>query len=133
MLNNEYPPIGGGTGTVNKEILELLVKYPEFKIDLITGSQRKKNTIQQLSPKIRIISLGLKSKNIHHASNIELIKYTIRAFFYAKKMHKKENYDLSFSWSTIPAGFVSYLLKMFFKLPFIVRVGLFSPILNGCG
>jgi len=123
MLNNEYPPLGGGTGTVNKDILDRLTQYPEVKVDLITGSLEKRNTIQQLSSNIRIISLGLKSKNIHHASNIELIRYTIKAFFYARKMQKKEKYDFSFAWSTIPAGFVSYLLRIFHKLPFIVRVG----------
>ena len=123
MLNNEYPPLGGGTGTVNKEILDRLIQYPEIKIDLITGSLENGNIIQQLSLNVRIISLGLKSKNIHHASNTELITYTIKAFFYALKMQKKEKYDFSFAWSTIPAGFVSYLLKVFYKLPFIVRVG----------
>ena len=86
MLNNEYPPLGGGTGTVNKEILDRLIQYPEIKIDLITGSLENGNIIQQLSLNVRIISLGLKSKNIHHASNTELITYTIKAFFYALKI-----------------------------------------------
>ncbi len=123
MLNNEYPPLGGGTGTVNKEILEHIAQYPEIKVDLITSSIEKNNSILQLSPNIRIIRLGLKSKNIHHASNLELIKYTIKAFLHARKLQKKEGYDFSFGWSTIPAGFVCYLLLIFFRLPFIVRVG----------
>ncbi|NJO92169.1 MAG: glycosyltransferase family 4 protein [Chloroflexia bacterium] len=123
MLNNEYPPLGGGTGTVNKEILERLTQFPEIRVDLITGSLEKTNSVVQLSSNIRIISLGLKSKSIHHASNIELIKYTLKAFFQARKLQKREKYDFIFAWSTIPAGFVAYLLKIFKTLPFVIRVG----------
>lgn len=123
MLNNEYPPLGGGTGTVNKEILERLVLYPDLKIDLITGWQGKGTKIENIGKNIRIIKLGLNNKNIHHASNFELVLYTLKAFFFSIRLQKKEKYDFSFAWSTIPAGFVSFLLFVFQKLPFIVRVG----------
>jgi len=123
MLNNEYPPLGGGTGTVNKEVLERFAQFPKLKIDLITGSNKTNTEIIQLSDNISITYISLKSKNIHHASNFELIKYTILTFFRAVKMHKRVKYDFSFAWSTVPAGFVAYLLNLFFKLPYLVRVG----------
>jgi len=123
MLNNEYPPIGGGTGTVNKEILEGLKNYKDIKIDLITGGQGKENHVEQVSDNVRIFVIGLNRKNIHHASNLELITYTFKAFFKARKMQKSENYDFSFSWSSVPAGFISLVLYYIFKLPYIVRIG----------
>lgn len=123
MLNNEYPPIGGGTGTVNKEIITYLKNNSDIKIDLITGSCDKKNSIEVLSENVKIIKIGLNNRNIHHASNYELIKYTFKASIMAMKMQKKHKYDFSFAWSTVPAGFVSYLLYLVYKLPFIVRVG----------
>ena len=46
MLNNEFPPLGGGTGTVNSELLKQFKKYPEFKIDLITSEKGKKKIIE---------------------------------------------------------------------------------------
>jgi phosphatidylinositol alpha-1,6-mannosyltransferase len=123
MLNNEYPPYGGGTGIVNKEIIEQLAKIPNIQIDLITGNQEKSSITIQFTDKIRIIRLGLNRKNIHHASSWELVKYTIKAFLKARKMHRAEKYDFSFAWSTVPAGFISYLLKLFYKLPYMVRIG----------
>ncbi len=123
MLNNEYPPLGGGTGTVNRAILEGFLAYPAIKIDLITGCTDKKKKITHLSDNVRIIYLPLQNKNIHHASNFELIKYAFHAFFLAFKMQRKEKYDFSFAWSTVPAGFVSFLLLYIFKLPYLVRVG----------
>ncbi len=123
MFNNEFPPLGGGTGTVNLELLTQFKNYPELKIDLITGTQGKQKIIEQFSDNIRIIKYPLNNKNIHHASNFELIKYTVKASFAALKYHKQEKYDLSFAWSTVPAGFASFWLRIFKKVPYIVRVG----------
>jgi phosphatidyl-myo-inositol dimannoside synthase len=123
MLNNEYPPIGGGTGTVNKEILERLALHSNYKIDLVTGSNEKKRRTVELTPDIRIIYIPLNCRNIHHASNSALIKFAFFGFFLAFKLQRKNRYDFSFSWSTIPAGFISWLLYLFFRLPYIVRVG----------
>lgn len=123
MFNNEYPPLGGGTGTVNEELLKQFQNYPDLKIDLITSEKGNKKVIEQLSKNIRIFKYPVNNKNIHHASNMELIKYLLKATLAGFRLHKKENYDLSFSWSTVPAGYVSNLLYTFKRLPFLVRVG----------
>lgn len=123
MLNNEFPPLGGGTGTVNLEIFRQLKNDQEFSIDLITSGNSSEQELIQFSDNIRIFKVAVNSKNIHHASNFELIKYTYKATLKAFKLQKSEKYDLSFAWSTVPAGFVSFLLKIIFGLPFIVRVG----------
>ncbi|MDF1548169.1 MAG: glycosyltransferase family 4 protein [Bacteroidales bacterium] len=123
MLNNEYPPFGGGTGIVNQEIIERLKNHSEFQIDLLTGNLDKHDSFLQLSPNVRIIRLGLNRKNIHHASHFELIRYALKAFIKANKLHRTENYDFSFGWSTIPAGVVSYLLFKLYKLPYLIRIG----------
>jgi len=123
MLNNEFPPLGGGTGTVNLELLKQFKNKPNFSIDLITASSEKRKEIVQFSERIRIIKLPLGNKNIHHASNLELITYTLKASWAAFGYHRREKYDMGFAWSTVPAGFVAFLLNLFFRLPFIVRVG----------
>ena len=40
MLNNEFPPLGGGTGTVNRAILQRLAAHPGLEIDLVTSALR---------------------------------------------------------------------------------------------
>ncbi|MFN8255378.1 MAG: glycosyltransferase family 4 protein [Bacteroidales bacterium] len=123
MLNNEYPPLGGGTGTVNQAILQGFVQHLDIKIDLITTTIDKEKKVTLLSDNVRIFFLPLGIKNIHHASNSELIKYAIKAFFLAFQLNKKEKYDFSMAWSTLPAGFVSWLLKKTLRLSYIIRVG----------
>ncbi len=123
MLNNEFPPLGGGTGTVNFELLKQFSKHPDLKIDLITSGNKKDKKTEQFSEHIKIHKVLINNKNIHHASNYELIKYTFKACIKALKLHKKNKYDFSFAWSTVPAGFVSFFLKVLFGLTYYVRVG----------
>ena len=44
MLDNEFPPLGGGMGTVNRALLECYARKRELEIDLITSALgRRKN------------------------------------------------------------------------------------------
>ena len=122
MFNNEFPPLGGGTGTVNRELFLQFKNNPEIKIDLITSSDGKVKKINNFSRNITIYKIPVGRKNIHHASNSELIKYAFKALFTGIKLHKKEKYDFVFVWATVPAGFPAVILKLFKKLPFIIRI-----------
>ncbi len=123
MFNNEFPPLGGGTGTVNLELFNILKNNKDIKIDLITSSGNAKKEFLQFSENIRIIKFPVGKKNIHHASNTELLRYIVKASFGAFKYNKKEKYDFIFVWSSVPAGFPALLLKIFKNVPYIVRIG----------
>lgn len=123
MFNNEFPPLGGGTGTVNRELFERFKNFPEIKIDLVTSAFGNKKQTRHFSDNIRIIELPVGKKNIHHASNIELIRYAISSSFTAFRLHKKQKYNLVFVWTSVPSGMPALLLKMFKKTPYIVRIG----------
>lgn len=123
MLNNEFPPLGGGTGTVNMELFNILQNFPEYKIDLITSAIGNKKEIEQFSENIRIIKYPVNNKNIHHSSNFELIKYTIKSIFGTYKYNKIEKYNLCMAWSTVPAGFTGFVISVLTGIPYIVRVG----------
>jgi glycosyltransferase involved in cell wall biosynthesis len=123
MFNNEFPPLGGGTGTVNLELFNIFKGIPNLQIDLITSSFSKKKEIEKFSKNITITKLPVGKKDIHHASNFELIVYALKAIFLAFKFHKKQKYDLVFVWSTVPAGLPAIFLFFLKKIPFIVRVG----------
>lgn len=123
MLNNEFPPLGGGTGTVNLELFKRFSENSNLKIDLITSTIGKVKEVEQFSENIIIYKYPVGNKNIHHSTNKELIRYMRKSFFASLNLHKKKKYDFIFAWSTVPAGFVALLLRIFKKLPFIVRVG----------
>ena len=53
MLNNEFPPLGGGTGTVNRALLQRFARVPGLEIDLITSALGKREEEEQFAERIR--------------------------------------------------------------------------------
>ncbi|MBK5107633.1 MAG: glycosyltransferase family 4 protein [Anaerolineales bacterium] len=122
MLNNEFPPLGGGTGTVNQAILNNLIDSPELAIELITSSPENIYESETFSERITIYKVPVNRFNIHHASNKELILYAIRAFSYGYRKHRQRKYDMCLAWSAVPAGATAFGLKLISGLPYILRV-----------
>lgn len=122
MLNNEFPPLGGGMGTVNRALFDHLARVPDLEIDLITSAMGKRYEEKQFAEHIRILKVPVNNRNIHHSSNIELIAYAIRALPLALKLHRKTGYDFCFAWSAVPAGGVALPLHRLVGLNFLVRV-----------
>ncbi len=128
MLNNEYPPIGGGTGTVNQAVLGQLAQMTGtagrngIEIDLISSAEGKQRSQERLSENITIFRLPVNRWNIHHASNQELLLYSARAFSAALKLHLSKPYDLCMAWSAVPAGGTALALRRLTGLRYIIRV-----------
>jgi phosphatidyl-myo-inositol dimannoside synthase len=122
MLNNEYPPLGGGTGSVNQAILSALAHSSELNVDLITSSATSRSEELRPSSTIRIIRLAIGSRNLHHATNRELMTYGARALWRALRLHRARPYDLCLAFSALPAGVVALGLRRLTGLRYIVRV-----------
>jgi len=122
MLNNEFPPLGGGTGTVNEAILKQLSSSSDLEIDLLTSSPSNKYESETFSSRIDIFKIPVDRFDIHHASNKELILYAIRAFSYGFRKNRQRKYDVCLAWSAVPAGASALCLKWISGLPYIVRV-----------
>jgi phosphatidyl-myo-inositol dimannoside synthase len=122
MLNNEFPPRGGGTGTVNRELLFHFAKASDLEIDLITSGNGSALELEQFSAKIKICKVRVGCQNIHHASNRELVAYAYRAFCEALSTHRKHPYDFCFAWSAVPAGIIALALRRICGLRYMVRV-----------
>lgn len=129
MLNNEFPPLGGGTGSVNLALFEEFAKLPgQIEIDLITSNIGATYQTEEFSSNITIYKVPVRNKNIHHSSSRELIEYAVRAFLLALWLGPKK-YHSCLAWCTVPAGAIALLLKCFFGLPYLVRVS--GPDLPG--
>jgi len=122
MLNNEFPPLGGGTGTVNQAILNNLNGSTDLTIDLITSSPENIYESETFSERITIYKVPVNRFNIHHASNKVLILYAIRALSYGFRKHRQRKYDMCLAWSAVPAGACALSLKWISGLPYILRV-----------
>ena len=123
MLNNEFPPLGGGTGTVNQAMLQHFARVPDLEIDLVTSALGSRIEQEVFSERIKLYKVPVRNKNIHHSSNRELVEYFLRGSLFASSLHRKRAYDLCFAWSGVPAGAIALLLRRLFGLRYILRVG----------
>lgn len=129
MLNNEFPPLGGGTASVNLAILNEFAKMPDVSVDLVTSAAGSKYEEERFSDNIRIFRVPVRARNIHHASNRELLEYSIRGFLKAYSLTRRFEYQSCLAWCTVPAGAVALLLYRLRRIPYLVRVS--GPDLPG--
>jgi phosphatidyl-myo-inositol dimannoside synthase len=122
MLNNEFPPLGGGTGTVNRALLQHFAQTPGVEIDLITSALGPQEEEEQFAQRVHIYKVPVNNRNIHHASNRELLTYAARALPLALRHHRQHPYDFCFAWSAVPAGGVALALRRLLGLHYFLRV-----------
>ena len=122
MLNNEFPPLGGGTGSVNLAILQQLARVPGLEIELITSALGNTPEVQQFAEQIRIFKVPGDSRTIHPSSNRELVTYAARALRLALQRQRAQPFDFCFAWSTLPAGAVALALRRLTGLRYLLRV-----------
>jgi phosphatidylinositol alpha-1,6-mannosyltransferase len=122
MLNNEFPPLGGGTGTVNRAMLERFARVPGLEIDLITSALGSRPEEEFFASKIKLYKVPVRNENVHHSSNRELSEYFFRGLRLALKLHRGRSYDICFAWSAVPAGAIALALRRLVGLRYIVRV-----------
>jgi glycosyltransferase involved in cell wall biosynthesis len=122
MLNNEFPPLGGGTGTVNRALLQQFARTPDLEIDLVTSALGRRSEQDRFAERVRIFKVPVNNQNVHHSSNRELLTYVARALPTALRLHNARPYDLCFAWSAVPAGGVALALRRSVGLPYLVRV-----------
>lgn len=121
MLNNEFPPLGGGTGTVNRALLTRWARVPNLEIELITSALGNAYRQEKFADRVRLHFVPVNNQNLHHSSNRELMMYAMRALLYALQLQRAKKFDLVFAWSAVPAGAVAFALKKLTGLPYLVR------------
>lgn len=125
MLDNEYPPLGGGTGVVNYHLLTEFSRMSDrtIEVDLVTSS-RTRSTVEyeEITPAIRLHKVPVDNRNIHHSTNVELLRYAARGYRYARRLVRQQPYDLAFAFAGVPAGGIALGLRITAGLPYIVSL-----------
>lgn len=118
MLNYEYPPLGGGASPVTYNLARELVRSG-VDIDIVTMGYRGLPRFEQADGvNIYRVPCIRRKKEICHTH--EMLTYDVSAFFFVLKLMQKNRYDLNHTHFIIPTGAVSYLLKKFKGLPYII-------------
>jgi glycosyltransferase involved in cell wall biosynthesis len=125
MLDNEYPPLGGGTGVVNYHLLTEFSQMTDraIEVDLVTSSRtRATYEYDEMTPAIRLHKVPVDNHNIHHSTNVELLRYTARGYRHARRLARKRPYDLVFAFAGVPAGGIALGLRATAGLPYVVSL-----------
>lgn len=125
FLNYEYPPLGGGAGNATKFLLQEYAKNPDVYVDLVTSAVDEEFMQLDVNENIRIFRLpiGKKGDNLQKQSQIELLKYSWKSYWFVRDRIKKgEHYDGVHAFFSVPCGFVALLLRWEFGLPYIVSL-----------
>ncbi len=122
MFDNEFPPLGGGTGVINANVLREMADM-DVDVHLVTSCRsRDEFCSERFSKRIRLFKVPVDNRDIHHASNAELLRYLCRGYRCGERLAAKHSYDLSLAWAGVPAGAISYLLHRKRGLPYFVSL-----------
>ena len=120
MLNNEYPPIGGGTATANYYLVREFAQRG-LTVDMVTSTpSRDQYEVQQVSEAVTIYRVPINNHNLHYQTERELLTFMVRAIFKVRELMRDRCYDLCHAWSAVPAGLVAWLFRYGRGLPYIV-------------
>lgn len=129
FFNYEYPPLGAGAANATAYLLKEYSCIPELEVDLVTSSISEDYVLEKIGENIRIhrLPIGKNRGNMHFQSRKDLIIYSIKAYFFARKLVRERKlagkpFSLSHSFFTVPCGFLSWLLKIEFRLPYIISL-----------
>ncbi len=124
FLNYEYPPLGGGAANATKYILDEYSRRDDVFVDLITSSVTNEYVQEQVGKNIVIhrLPIGKNADNLNYQTRCELVKYTFKAYRFAKKLVVQNKYDLTHSFFAVPSGVISRKLKKKYGIPYIVSL-----------
>src|SRR4030042_97489 len=120
ILNYEYPPLGGGAGNAAFYLLREFSKTPDLEIALVTSSADNRYHLEKLGASIEKhrLPIGKRNLNMHFQTNRELLVYSWKAFWFSKKLIKKQKFDLALAFFGIPCGYIAKKLG----LPYVVSL-----------
>jgi len=119
MLNNEYPPLGGGGSNACKYILKEFADK-NLDVDVVTSSSSNTFEMEKIGDTVNIYKLPINKKDIHYWTEREIITYSWKAKTFVKKLMGEKEYDICHAFFGIPCGAIAYLLRK--KVPYIVSL-----------
>lgn len=124
FFNYEYPPLGGGAANATKAIIAEYAAMGTVHVDVVTSSIDEKFHTEKVGEHVHVyrLPIGKNPHNLTYQTKKELITYTYKAYFFAKKLCKKHSYDATHSFFAVPCGVISFWIQKRFNIPYIVSL-----------
>lgn len=124
FLNYEYPPLGGGAANATAYLLDAFSRMPDVEVDLITSSIDSEYHCDVIVDTIRIhrLPIGKHARNLHFQSVKDLLIYSVKAYFFSRKLMKATKYDIIHAFFTVPCGAIAWKLHRESGVPYIVSL-----------
>jgi glycosyltransferase involved in cell wall biosynthesis len=120
MSNYEFPPIGGGAGRANLNLLENLADNDDVAVDLVTSAPQPGTTVEQFASNITIHRTGVHKKDLHFWRRCEIAEWLVRADNLYRRLMRQNRYDLAHAFFSLPTGWLPYRSRK--TMPYIVSL-----------
>ena len=128
FLNYEYPPLGGGASVATEAILKEWAKIPDLEVHLITAAVGETLEHIRVGGEVYVhrLPIGKNPEKLHSQSLWDILVYSFKAWQFSQTFirdeQKKQPFDVTLAFFTIPCGFIAYLIEKRFKIPFAVSL-----------
>ncbi len=121
LINNEFPPIGGGGSTVTRYAIRYLTKAGH-EVTLITSRWRglPKREVIDGGTVIRIPAVR---RYRDYCAPWELVTFGLSALIYGLWHLRRHRVDFIQAYFAVPAGWVAWLVNKIYKIPYGVYFG----------
>ncbi len=128
FLNYEFPPIGGGASTATEAILKAWVDDADMEAHLITSGTGMEYERIDLGGSVFVhrMPIGKDASKLHSQSMMDILVYSWRAWRFSRtfieRESRKQPFDITLAFFTVPCGFLAYLIERRFDIPFVVSL-----------
>ena len=128
FLNYEYPPLGGGASVATEALLKEWATTPDMEVHLVTSAIG--NTLEESvvggNVHVHRLPIGKNPERLHSQSLRDIFVYTLKSWFFLRSFIRRENkqgkFDVTLAFFTVPCGFIAYLVKLFYGIPYVVSL-----------
>ncbi len=128
FLNYEYPPLGGGASVATEAILREWAKDSSIEVHLVTAAVGGVREHIRVGGEVYVhrLPIGKNPEKLHSQSLKDILIYSLQAAFFLWRFlrleTKKQPFDVTLAFFTVPCGFLAYLVKLVYGVPYVVSL-----------
>jgi glycosyltransferase involved in cell wall biosynthesis len=128
FFNYEYPPLGGGASIATEALLGAWREDADMEVHLITSGTGKSYERIDFGGSVFVhrLPIGKDGTKLHSQSVRDILVYSWRAWRFSRALvaqeAKRQPFDITLAFFTVPCGFLAYLIERQFGIPFVVSL-----------